>query len=832
MRARVRGSRQQSIRGLLSLTLVVPLVCLIALWTFGVSVTVTHAAAEHDFTVADRLYSGPAQALSAALMAERLQAVSWLSGGRTAPVASLDASVRDTDQAADSFLAAARTDQPAMPAAARSALPSMKSVLTARTAVLANVESGRVSPLDAAQSYGTILSAVNVFDAKLLVVDDASLARQSAATVVADRGVELAGEELALVSAAAAASGAMSTAERSLFVQDMTGAQLMTNSALAVLDRSLSSGFLTARNSAAYRRFAAIETEITATVGAAGPVPVDATTLAATVTPLSSDYQAAERQDAAGLGSLAAQAASQATMLVMLVTWLGLVAVVLSVALVARLWWRVTREVTGLQAAALALTGERLPQLTVGPSQADGGDASAEEVPIPASRIVEIDRTRAALALAQHLALQATAAQSQLRGASRFFGNLGLRTQVLADRQLRLLRWIERGVGDPQTRAGLAAVGQLSNQIHRQADGLLVLSGLSPPRDEQRPLPVVELIRAATADMDDGSRIAVVTDTTDAIAAGAAPDVTHLVAELVENAVRHTPPLTEVTVRVGRVGRGLVIEVEDRGPGIAEQELESANALLAAPPAPGVVVGERLGMLVVARLAARNGITVTLRRSPFAGTAAIVLLPHAILVAGEVQDTIVDGSLPRVDAGSPPPGLPAPDLPESSLPPLSGPPPDSGPAPLPRRKVDPKAQRPVRGVDPDVPAEPTAAAEPGAPAESTAPWHWLTASQPARPGGPDPASGPAAPASDPSTVPTSAADTTLASDRSDSAAPTPLPRRIRQGTAASGGIDRAAAASASSDQPSSPDATGTPNETRSEADGPGAGRADESAGEP
>lgn len=748
MPARARRSRQRSIRALLALALAVPLVSLLALWVYGTDVTMSHYGADHAFASADRLYSGPAQALGFALTAERLQMVTWLSVGG-APPAALRADFQATDRAAASFVAAASADQAVIPAAAQPALHAMESQLAGRAAVRSAAESGRLSALDADQSYGAILAAVALFDAKLLVVDDAALSRQAAATVAAAHGVQLTASEVALVSGAVAAGGAMSPSERVQFAQDMAGAHLLFTDALAVLDPSLGAGFQRAMASAAYRGFAAIEEQIAGSAGAPGSLPVGQAALTATAVPLSTDYQTAERQDAAGLTSLAGQANGQSALAAALVAGLGLLAVLLAVALVIGLWWLVSREATGLEHEALTLTDEGLAASTgrveqtasagglkrtasAGRPEAVSADQQAETVPVLAGHIREIARATAALSTARQIAQQAVTAQGELRtGASQLFRSLGVRSHGLAERQLRLLDLIGRGTSDTHTRSGLSAVGQLSTQLRRQADALLVLSGGAPALTALAPVPIGDLIRWAAAEVDDDkTRVTVVSDNPDAITIDATADVRYLITELVENAVRHTPPLTEVTVRAGRVGRGLAVEVEDRGPGLGPDALASANALLADPPDTSLLAGDRIGLLVVARLAARHGITVTLRASPIGGTTAIVLLPHAVLAAGEVRDTIADGSLPRIDPDAPPPG---------------GESPETGPG----------STQPARRVAPYVPAEPEV---PPAPvAETLAPWYWLTESEPARP--------PAAPAAFP-------------------AAPTPLPRRIRPGAAA------------------------------------------------
>ncbi|MGB6454140.1 MAG: ATP-binding protein, partial [Streptosporangiaceae bacterium] len=684
MPARARRSRQRSIRALFALGLIVPVVSLLALWVFGAGVTVPRAGAERDFTAASRLYSGPAQALSSALTTEQLLVATRLSAGRHAPLGPPQAQFQATDKAAASFLAAARADRAVIPAGARPALRSLESLLAGRAAVRADAQARRLSALATVQAYGAILTAVVGFDGHLLVAADASLSRQAAATVEADHGVALASSEIALASGSVTAGGAMSTPERVLFAQDAAGARLLLTDALAVLNPDLGSGYRRVKTSAGYQAFTTAEDQIMASVGEPGLVPVDTAALAASAAPLSTGYQAAQQQDAAGLATLAAQASDRATLAAALVAGLGLVVLLLSVVLAIWLWWRIVGEVTRLQVAAMTLADERLPLLAGRHAGADAaGPVGAASR--PAGRIREITQASAALSAAQQLVLQAAASQDLLRSlVSQFVRNLGLRSHALAQRQLRLLAVIQRGAGDPQTLAGLAAVGQLSTQLQRQADGLLVLSGSAPSRSGQVPVRIGDLLRAATAEVDDGSRIAVVSDSMDAVTAEAVADVLHLITELVENAAQHTPPLAEVAVRVGRVGRGLVVEVEDHGPGFAAEGLQSANALLADPPEIGLVAGDGLGLVVVAQLAARHGMTVTLRGSPTGGTTAIVLLPHAILITGDVRDTIFDGSLPRIDALMPPPVSPPPvAFPPVAFPPVASPPVASPPDPFP-----------------------------------------------------------------------------------------------------------------------------------------------------
>jgi hypothetical protein len=139
------------------------------------------------------------------------------------------------------------------------------------------------------------------------------------------------------------------------------------------------------------------------------------------------------------------------------------------------------------------------------------------------------------------------------------------------------------------------------------------------------------VLRAAIAEVEDYKRVAVICESQDAVIGSAVADVIHLLAELIENAATCSPPSTEVTVRAERVGNGFVAEIEDRGIGIGPADLAAFNERLQNPPEFNLADSNQLGLFVAARLAAKHQIMITLRRSPYGGTTAIVLLPKAIM---------------------------------------------------------------------------------------------------------------------------------------------------------------------------------------------------------
>jgi anti-sigma regulatory factor (Ser/Thr protein kinase) len=146
-------------------------------------------------------------------------------------------------------------------------------------------------------------------------------------------------------------------------------------------------------------------------------------------------------------------------------------------------------------------------------------------------------------------------------------------------------------------------------------------------------------MRAAAAEVEDYTRVTVISDSEEAVAAPAVTDMIHLLAELIENATLFSPSSTRVEVRAERVANGFAIEVEDRGLGIPGDQLRQLNAQLADPPDFDLADADRLGLFVAGRLATRHGVHVSLCPSPYRGTKAVVVLPDAIVVAAAGRES-------------------------------------------------------------------------------------------------------------------------------------------------------------------------------------------------
>jgi signal transduction histidine kinase len=214
--------------------------------------------------------------------------------------------------------------------------------------------------------------------------------------------------------------------------------------------------------------------------------------------------------------------------------------------------------------------------------------------------------------------------------ASEVLATLDRRNQSLLYRQLDIINRLAERERDPDALAELLRLDHLATRIRRNSESLLVLTGEEPPSTWSEPVPLLDVVRDAIAETEDLERVAFSLDARLALLGQAAPDVTHLLGELIENAVRFSPPQASAIVRIRPHQPMLgahVLTIEDSGIGIRPDELKAANQLLAWPREVDLAATRRLGLHVVSRLAARHGIHVLLSRSPGSGVTASVALP-------------------------------------------------------------------------------------------------------------------------------------------------------------------------------------------------------------
>jgi signal transduction histidine kinase len=326
------------------------------------------------------------------------------------------------------------------------------------------------------------------------------------------------------------------------------------------------------------------------------------------------------------------------------------------------------RSLRRLEQAALDVAERRLPTVVerlanAGPD--DQLDLSTPDAQIPVQGRDEIGRVTKAFNSVHEVAVRVATEQAALRQSiGDLFLNLARRSQTLVGRQLQMIDELERNERDPDVLDRLFRLDHLATRMRRNAEDLIVLSGAQPPRRWSRPVPLVEVVEGAAGEVEDYARVELLAVADVGVAGQAVSDIVHLLAELIENATAFSRPETKVTVAGEPTAHGYVLEIEDRGLGMTEEELAATNERLQRPPAIDLGLSRRLGLYVVAKLASRHGIKVRLRHSWYGGITALVKLPQALLVATEAATVPPAGE----HAGNDPTQVGAPGWDEVHLP--------------------------------------------------------------------------------------------------------------------------------------------------------------------
>jgi len=168
--------------------------------------------------------------------------------------------------------------------------------------------------------------------------------------------------------------------------------------------------------------------------------------------------------------------------------------------------------------------------------------------------------------------------------------------------------------------------------MRRNSENLLVLACSDPGRRFTTAQPLLDVIRAAGAEIADYARVEPEDVADVAVTGHAVGDAVHLLAELLENATAYSAPETRVRVTARHNGGGVLVAIYDNGIGMAPADLAEANHRLATRTDLTASLAGTMGLLVVARLAARHGVAVRLRSHPGAGTVALAHLPGELLV--------------------------------------------------------------------------------------------------------------------------------------------------------------------------------------------------------
>ena len=622
------GSRNRSIRFKIFLLLLLPLLSLSALWGFVLNLTVGDGAA---LLRANTLYQEvglTSTELGLQLQAERTQSSVVISTRvRTSEV---DGQRARTDQAAEAFKKAEAGFTSGTPEL-HASLDGLIRQLDRLPNIRAGIDDGQHSRLSVLSNYNQILDSVFLLYDQMAAVPDLSIFQQATAMQSMGSGREMIARENALISGALV-DYRLSEEERNAFGEYVANRRYLYAHGLSSLDATLSKPYRDTFNSTAFEKFTTLEKAIVS--GTGNRLSPEAADWKATSDGVSSWLDQIGLASSKALADRAQSVATGIMIRIIIAGGVGLIAVVASIILSIRFGRRLANELAGLRSAALDLADVRLPHVVERLRRGEEVDVRAEAPPIETggSTAPEVHDVAQAFGSVQRTAVEAAVGQANLRrGVSQVFVNLARRNQSLLHRQLTLLDSMQRRAADPDSLEDLFRLDHLTTRMRRHAEGLIILSGAAPGRSWRRPVPVIDILRAAIAEVEDYTRVNVLPLPELSLDGAAVADITHLVAELIENATIYSPPQTTVTVRGDVVANGFAVEVEDRGLGLTGMEYAAINERLASPPEFDLADSDRLGLFVVGQLASRHGVQVILRGSPFGGTTAIVLIPRAVL---------------------------------------------------------------------------------------------------------------------------------------------------------------------------------------------------------
>ncbi|MGW5560421.1 sensor histidine kinase [Micromonospora sp. NPDC003944] len=636
-RRRMPRLRDARIRSKLALILVVPVAAVIALATVRL-ISVGEGAFDATQARALTALSIDVSALTQDLQAERMAAAAYLANPQQ-PADAYNLRVRQTQQKVDEYRAE-RNRVGEVPAALRDRLGAIDGHLATLDGTRQEVLDRRqMAVAEAVLRYGVILTdLVSYGDGLAQLPGDESLADSRRAVSAFARAKASVAEEEA-VAFTALSAGQLDSEQFSSFVATLTSQQealVAFSLAADPVQRALVDSTVSGDAVGLADRVA---TDITRSVGQRPLVTAqDATAAIGAVNDL---MRWAEIQLQDRLFQQADEARSDVIRQAVVESVLVLLTLIIAVSLAVVLARSLNHSLRRLREGALSVANHDLPdavqRLQNMGSVGDGGvDEIVRQVrdPIQLNSRDEVGQVALAFNVVHREAVRVAAEQAALRtSVSAMFLNLARRSQTLVDRMIGELDAIERGEEDPKRLAQLFELDHLATRMRRNDENLLVLAGADsavPRRDDAL---VVDVLRAAQSEVELYNRIEFGTVDTDiSVAAHAVNDVVRLVAELLDNATRFSPPNTTVVADGRRIRDYVLIQIEDRGLGLTDEQLDSLNRRLAAPPSVDVAAFRLMGLAVVSRLASRYGIRVELRRNVEGGTVAQVTLPAATVL--------------------------------------------------------------------------------------------------------------------------------------------------------------------------------------------------------
>ncbi|MGN9775811.1 nitrate- and nitrite sensing domain-containing protein [Micromonospora sp. H33] len=630
------GSRSTNLR-----TKVIALLAsLVALWSFAAWVTVRDGFNLLGVQMRNTGVFEPVDPVLIELQSERRMSLVYLGRPEAGQKQELEAGRERADRlvgelksSLDDWQVRLVTD-----AEAEQRLDELVASLDRLPAIRSTVDDRNADRVTVMGQYGDIIESIFKIYESIGSLDDRQVAADTAALISLNRARELLAQEDALL-AGALAAGRLTAAEQAQFTQ-LVGAQRFTarrtTAELPAADRARYEQMV---QSEAYQRLTDLEDRVTRSRNPEARPPVTAEAWQSATQPALQQVRDVVLAGGEDVVSRATPVAIGVIVRLVLATGLGLLAVIASIVVSITTARALLAQLERLREAAFRLAHERLPGVVERLGRGEDVDVAAEAPPLEFGDD-EIGQVGAAFNTVQETAIRTAVEQAELRRNVReVFLSLARRTQALVHRQLTLLDAMERREQDAEELEDLFRVDHLATRMRRNAENLIVLSGATPGRAWRRNVPMVDVVRGAVAEVEDYTRVTVLPLGAVSLAGRAVGDVIHLLAELIENGLSFSPPHTIVEVRGQVVANGFVLEIEDRGLGMTEEDLAAANQRIVDRSELNLANASRLGLYVVSRLTDRHGVRVQLKESAYGGTTAVVLIPAELVTADEDPST-------------------------------------------------------------------------------------------------------------------------------------------------------------------------------------------------
>ena len=663
-------ARQLSLRTVLLILALVPSIAVVILWAMN-SVQLY----DNWHSANDRNTAGKAGAVPIVTVFYNLQAERQLSAAAIADPSAYRKQLATQRQATDASIAALRALASTTPSNMVNSFLAVSPGVNQLAGYRSAMDRGSAGQQQTFDNYtGVIATDLGLFNG-YFDVNIADLATIGRPVMPAQWGLEMISRENAIFTAGTV-SGHFSSSQRTQIAQ-LVGAQqdLYDNQVIPLLPTQFAMEYQGVLSGSAWKQKTSVENAVLA-------APVDGSGRSQVPAQVGKEWQQAAggvvpRLNLLGgeFGTYNINASTDALngLLSTLITnsAVGGGAVILVMLISIRLTWVLRRRIFALRNAADDMQ-TRLPDLVDRLGRGETVDLDAE-LPEIDHGSDELGTLGQALNQARATSLETAVRQAeQYRGFERLLQRIARRTQLLIGMQMKRLGEMERRHEDAEVLEGLFDLDHLAARLRRYEENLVILGGGQPQRRWRKPVLLLDVLRSAQGEVQDYRRIRIETEGQTLLSERAVGPMVHVLAELMENAVTFSKPPSPVEVSAARVGRGLAIEIEDRGMGMDPEQYAEANQLMVAPPRMDVISradDARLGLYVVARLAANLGLKVELRPSSFGGTRVVVLIPPELIAKDPVQE-VPNGYAPPPpqlsvieDPGSEAPGSDYPDDP-------------------------------------------------------------------------------------------------------------------------------------------------------------------------